>query len=729
MLLASYSLLLLSPAPQNDHREESMSKLFSTDFAGRSISLKADYVAGQADGAILATYGETVVLVTAVSLKTVREGVDFLPLTVDYQEMTYAAGKIPGGFFKREGRLNEKEILTSRIIDRSIRPLFPKHYFHETQIMASVLSLDNENDSDVTAMLAASAALEISDIPFKGPIAGVRVGRVEGAFVCNPSQGLQEKSDLNLFLVGRKIVPGTQGRPYDVNLVMMEGGAEEVAEDVIVDAIDFGLEQMRPVIDLQDRMRRETGKAKRPEPVVEKDEALAAKVSEAVLAGLQEGYGMPRKTERYARLDEVRKNAVQVLTAENPSLKPKVLEIIESLERRILREMILKENRRIDGRSTTEIRPISSEVGLLPRAHGSALFNRGETQALVTVTLGTVHDEQRLDYIAGEERRSFLLHYNFPPYSVGEAKPLRSPGRREIGHGGLSRRALVPVLPPKEAFPYTIRVVSDILSSNGSSSMATVCGGCLSLMDAGVPIRDTVAGIAMGLLKEGDRVVILSDILGDEDHAGDMDFKVCGTEKGVTSLQMDIKIDNLTGDVLRKALSQAREGRLFIIGKLRETLAAPKPDISVYAPRITTVKVRPEKVRDVIGSGGKNIRQIVAETGVEINVEDDGTVTIASSDAEAAARAVAMVKWLTEDAEVGKIYNGTVKKIVDFGAFVEILPGTEGLLHISQLAKERVNKVTDVLKEGDEVRVKVLEVDKQGKIRLSRKEALGQNGR
>lgn len=706
-----------------------MSKLFSTDFAGRSISLKADYVAGQADGAILATYGETVVLVTAVSLKTVREGVDFLPLTVDYQEMTYAAGKIPGGFFKREGRLNEKEILTSRIIDRSIRPLFPKHYFHETQIMASVLSLDNENDSDVTAMLAASAALEISDIPFKGPIAGVRVGRVEGAFVCNPSQGLQEKSDLNLFLVGRKIVPGTQGRPYDVNLVMMEGGAEEVAEDVIVDAIDFGLEQMRPVIDLQDRMRRETGKAKRPEPVVEKDEALAAKVSEAVLAGLQEGYGMPRKMERYARLDEVRKNAVQALTAENPSLKPKVLEIIESLERRILRQMILKENRRIDGRSTTEIRPISSEVGLLPRAHGSALFNRGETQALVTVTLGTVHDEQRLDYIAGEERRSFLLHYNFPPYSVGEAKPLRSPGRREIGHGGLSRRALVPVLPPKETFPYTIRVVSDILSSNGSSSMATVCGGCLSLMDAGVPIRDTVAGIAMGLLKEGDRVVILSDILGDEDHAGDMDFKVCGTEKGVTSLQMDIKIDNLTGDVLRKALSQAREGRLFIIGKLRETLAAPKPDISVYAPRITTVKVRPEKVRDVIGSGGKNIRQIVAETGVEINVEDDGTVTIASSDAEAAARAVAMVKWLTEDAEVGKIYNGTVKKIVDFGAFVEILPGTEGLLHISQLAKERVNKVTDVLKEGDEVRVKVLEVDKQGKIRLSRKEALGQNGR
>jgi len=705
-----------------------MSREFSAEFAGRRISLKADYVAGQADGAILATYGDTVVLVTAVSLKTIREGVDFLPLTVDYQEMTFAAGKIPGGFFKREGRPNEKEILTSRIIDRSIRPLFPKHYYHETQLVASVLSVDAENDSDVTAMLAASAALEISNIPFKGPIAGVRVCRVGGSFVCNPPMEAQAGSDLNLFLVGRKIVPGTQGRPYDVNLVMLEGGSNEVDEDAIVDAINFGLEAMRPVIDLQDRMRQEAGKAKRAVVVAPVDEALFAKVSEAALPGLQEGYSIARKLDRYAKLDEVRKEVLQKLMAEDPSVKAKVAEIIESLERRILREMILKEGKRIDGRSNTEIRAISSEVGLLPRAHGSALFNRGETQSLVTVTLGTSNDEQRMDYIAGEERRSFLLHYNFPPFSVGEAKPLRSPGRREIGHGALARRALLPVLPPPEQFPYTIRVVSDILSSNGSSSMATVCGGCLSLMDAGVPIRDTVAGIAMGLLKEGDKVVILSDILGDEDHAGDMDFKVCGTEKGVTSMQMDIKIDNLTGDILRKALNQAREGRIFIIGKLRETITAPRQDISVYAPRITTVKVRPEKVRDVIGSGGKNIRQIVAETGVEINVEDDGTVTIASSDAEAAARAVAMVKWLTEDAEVGKIYKGTVKKIVDFGAFVEILPGTEGLLHISQLAKERVNKVTDILREGDEVMVKVLEMDKQGKIRLSRKEALGADG-
>ena len=705
-----------------------MSREFSTDFAGRRISLKADYVAGQADGAIMATYGDTVVLVTAVSLKTIREGVDFLPLTVDYQEMTFAAGKIPGGFFKREGRLNEKEILTSRIIDRSIRPLFPKNYFHETQLMASVLSVDSENDSDVTAMLAASAALEISDIPFKGPIAGVRVGRVDGTFVCNPSLALQEKSDLNLFLTGRKIVPGTEGRPYDVNLVMLEGGSNEIVEDVLVEAINFGLEAMRPVIDLQDRMRQEAGKAKRSVPVPVIDEALAAKVAEAALPGLKEGYSIARKLDRYAKLDEVRGTVVKALLAEDPSRKPKILEIIESLERRILRDMILHENRRIDGRSNTQIRPITSEVGFLPRTHGSALFNRGETQALVTTTLGTSHDEQRMDYIAGEERRSFLLHYNFPPFSVAEAKPLRSPGRREIGHGALARRALLPVLPPQDVFPYTIRIVSDILSSNGSSSMASVCGGCLSMMDAGVPIRDTVAGIAMGLLKQGDQVVILSDILGDEDHAGDMDFKVCGTEKGVTSMQMDIKIDNLTGDVLKKALDQAREGRLFIIGKLRETLTAPRQDISTYAPRITTVKVRPEKVRDVIGSGGKNIRQIVAETGVEINVEDDGTVTIASSDAAAAARAVAMVKWLTEDAEVGKIYKGTVKKIVDFGAFVEILPGTEGLLHISQLAKERVNKVTDILQEGDEVMVKVLEMDKQGKIRLSRKEAMGADG-
>lgn len=701
-----------------------MSTIFSADLAGRNISLKADYVAAQADGAMLVYYGDTVVLVTAVSLKSTREGVDFLPLTVDYQEMTFAAGKIPGGFFKREGRPNEREILTSRIIDRSIRPLFPKGYYSETQLIATVLSVDKENDSVVTAMLGASAALEISNIPFKGPIAGVRVGLINGQFVCNPPSDKIQESEINIFMVGRKVTPSKSGKNYDVELVMMEGDAKEVAENIIVDAIQFGLEAIRPLIDLQDKMREAIGKAKRPVAEVVKDESLITRVSGEALAGLKEGYSMPRKLERYGKLAEVRESVIKSIGGEDAALCKKVAVIIEELESRIIRGMIINEKKRIDGRTSKEIRPISAEVGVLPRTHGSALFNRGETQALAVVTLGTSADEQRIDFIGGEEMRSFMLHYNFPPYSVGEAKGQRSPGRREIGHGALARKALVPVLPSPETFPYTIRIVSEILSSNGSSSMATVCGGTLSMMDAGIPLKDCVAGIAMGLLKEGDEVVVLTDILGDEDHAGDMDFKVCGTEKGITAMQMDIKIDGLTEDILRKALDQAREGRIFIIGKLRETISAPRPDISLYAPRITTVKVKVDQVRNVIGSGGKNIRQIISETGVTIDVEDDGTVTIASSDAEAAIRAVNMVKWLTEEAEVGKIYRGTVKKIVDFGAFVEILPGTEGLLHISQIAKERINKVTDVLQEGDEVMVKVLEMDKSGKIRLSRKEAL-----
>ena len=701
-----------------------MSTIFSADFAGRNISLKADYVAAQADGAILVYYGDTVVLVTAVSLKSIREGVDFLPLTVDYQEMTFAAGKIPGGFFKREGRPNEREILTSRLIDRAIRPLFPKGYYSETQLVASVLSLDKENDSIVTAMLGASVALEISNVPFKGPIAGVRVGLINGQFICNPSSDKILESEINIFMVGRKVTPGKSGKNYDVELVMMEGDAKEVAENVIVDAIQFGLEAIRPVIDLQDKIREAIGKTKRPVAQIVKDEELTARVKSEALAGLKEGYSMPRKLERYSRLGEVREKVIKSIGGDDAALCKKIAGIIEELENGILRGMIINEKKRIDGRTSKDIRPISAEVGILPRTHGSALFNRGETQALAVVTLGTSSDEQRIDFIGGEEMRSFMLHYNFPPYSVGEAKGQRSPGRREIGHGALARKSLVPVLPSPETFPYTIRIVSEILSSNGSSSMATVCGGTLSMMDAGVPMKDFVAGIAMGLLKEGDDVVILTDILGDEDHAGDMDFKVCGTEKGITAMQMDIKIDGLTEDILRKALDQAREGRIFIIGKMRETISAPRSDISQYAPRITTVKVKVDQVRNVIGSGGKNIRQIISETGVTIDVEDDGTVTIASSDAEAASRAVMMVKWLTEEAEVGKIYRGTVKKIVDFGAFVEILPGTEGLLHISQIAKERINKVTDVLQEGDEVMVKVLEMDKSGKIRLSRKEAL-----
>jgi polyribonucleotide nucleotidyltransferase len=719
-----FALEFLWLALKNKMEEKFMSTIFSADFAGRNISLKADYVAAQADGAILVYYGDTVVLVTAVSLKSIREGVDFLPLTVDYQEMTFAAGKIPGGFFKREGRPNEREILTSRLIDRAIRPLFPKGYYSETQLVASVLSLDKENDSIVTAMLGASVALEISNVPFKGPIAGVRVGLINGQFICNPSSDKILESEINIFMVGRKVTPGKSGKNYDVELVMMEGDAKEVAENVIVDAIQFGLEAIRPVIDLQDKIREAIGKTKRPVAQIVKDEELTARVKSEALAGLKEGYSMPRKLERYSRLGEVREKVIKSIGGDDAALCKKIAGIIEELENGILRGMIINEKKRIDGRTSKDIRPISAEVGILPRTHGSALFNRGETQALAVVTLGTSSDEQRIDFIGGEEMRSFMLHYNFPPYSVGEAKGQRSPGRREIGHGALARKSLVPVLPSPETFPYTIRIVSEILSSNGSSSMATVCGGTLSMMDAGVPMKDFVAGIAMGLLKEGDDVVILTDILGDEDHAGDMDFKVCGTEKGITAMQMDIKIDGLTEDILRKALDQAREGRIFIIGKMRETISAPRSDISKYAPRITTVKVKVDQVRNVIGSGGKNIRQIISETGVTIDVEDDGTVTIASSDAEAASRAVMMVKWLTEEAEVGKIYRGTVKKIVDFGAFVEILPGTEGLLHISQIAKERINKVTDVLQEGDEVMVKVLEMDKSGKIRLSRKEAL-----
>jgi len=701
-----------------------MSEVFKTTFAGRDISVKTNYLAGQADGSAVVTYDDTVVLVTAVSLKSKREGLDFLPLTVDYQEKTFAAGKIPGGFFKREGRLNEKEILTSRIIDRSIRPLFPEGYFHETQVIATVLSVDNENSSDVAAMLGTSVALGMSDIPFKGPIAGVRVGRLDGKLTCNPSTEEMAESDLDMFLVGRKVPSADGKRDFDVNLIMLEGGAREIPEDEILDAISFGLESMRPSIELQDNICQAVGKAKREvEPVVI-GEDLRQRVKNIVYAGLQDAYLEGRKLERYAKIGEVKKKMVEELSSDDAGLDPQARAVFEELEREILRNMILVDKRRIDGRSSRDIRAITSEVGILPRAHGSGLFTRGETQALVVLTLGTSSDEQRLDFIDGEEMRTFMLHYNFPPFSVGEARFMRGPGRREIGHGTLARRALLPLLPSHEEFPYTIRLVSEVLSSNGSSSMATVCGGSLALLDAGVPVKDTVAGIAMGLLKEGDEVVILSDILGDEDHAGDMDFKVCGTKKGITALQMDIKVDRLAEDILKDALYQAKEGREFIIGKMNETMTTPREDLSAYAPRITTMTVKQEKIRDVIGTGGKNIRGIISETGVSMNVDDDGTVTIASSDAEASERAVAMVKALTEEPEIGRIYEGTVKKVLDFGAFVEILPGTDGLVHISQLDNKRVEKVTDVLNEGDTVRVKGIEIDRSGKIRLSRKDAL-----
>jgi polyribonucleotide nucleotidyltransferase len=637
--------------------------------------------------------------------------------------MTFAAGKIPGGFFKREGRPNEREILICRIIDRSIRPLFPKGYNFETQLIASVLSVDGEHDPDVAALLGASAALQISNIPFNGPIAGVRIGRIDGKLVANPTS--MQDSDLDMFIVGRKVVPGTGGKPYDVNLVMLEGGAKELGEEDIVQGINLALESMRPVMELQDEMQKAIGKAKRAftPPVI--DEALYQKISGLVTEGFKEAYGISEKLDRYGKLRDVREKAVETLCKEDPSLKPIVEHVVEKIDRGILRNMILSQKRRVGGRAYDEIRQINCEVGLLPRTHGSALFTRGETQALVTITLGTSRDEQRMDYITGEERRSFMLHYNFPPFSVGEVKRMGSPGRREVGHGALARRALLPVIPSQEEFPYTIRTVSDIVASNGSSSMASVCGGALSLMDAGVPLKDVVAGIAMGLLKEGDNVAVLSDILGDEDHAGDMDFKVCGTKKGITALQMDIKIDGINEQILRKALQQAKDGRFHIIDKMKETLPEPRKELSKYAPRIITMKIRPDRIRDLIGTGGKNIRQIVAETGVSIDVEDDGTVLIASTDLLAADRAIAMVQWLTEEAEIGRIYMGTVKKVVDFGCFVEILPGTEGLVHISQLDTKRVAKVTDVVNEGDKIAVKVIEIDSSGKIRLSRKDALG----
>ena len=704
-----------------------MNQIFKASFAGGEISLKINYLAGQADGGVLVTYGDTVVLVTVVSAKSRREGLDFMPLTVDYQEMTFAAGKIPGGFFKREGRPNEREILTSRIIDRAIRPLFPDGYRDETQLVATVLSLDNENDPGVAAMLGASVALQIASIPFEVPIAGARVGRIDGKYVCNPMGKQMEDSDIDIFMVGRKVVPGTGGRPFDINLVMVEGGAREIDEDAAVGAIRFGLESIRPLIEIQEEIRKAAGKPKKVVEAIQIDGDLRQKVVSAAEKKMREAYVIPVKQTRHTTLGKIREEILSQMTAEDPKLGPQINYVLEELEKKILREMILQQKRRIDGRSNTDIRPISCEVGILPRTHGSALFTRGETQALVSITLGTSSDEQRMDYAAGEEYRAFMLHYNFPPYCVGEVRPLRGPGRREIGHGALARRALLPLLPTQEEFPYTMRIVSDILSSNGSSSMASVCGGALCLMDAGVPVKGVTAGIAMGLLKEGENVVVLSDILGDEDHAGDMDFKVCGTERGITAMQMDIKIDGITEDILGKALHQAREGRLFIIGKIKETIDKPRESLSVYAPRITMIKVKPDRIRDVIGTGGKNIRQIISETGVSIDVEDDGTVMIASNDAEAAERAIAMVRWLTEEAEIGKIYLGTVKKVVDFGAFVEILPGTEGLVHISQLDTKRVNKVTDVVKEGDKVPVKVIEIDRSGKIRLSRKDALGEN--
>lgn len=694
-----------------------MVKKVEVEYYGRPLSIEVGKLAKQADGAALVRYGETVVLVTAVAAKEVKQETDFFPLTVDYQEKTFAAGKIPGGFFKREGRPSEKEILTCRLIDRSIRPLFSDGLRCETQIIATVLSADRENDPDVVAMLGTSIALEVSDIPFNGPLAGVRVARIQGQWTMNPTQSQLGDSDVDIFLSGSRDA-----------IVMVEGDSRIVPDDEILEALFRGHEAIQPLLDIQEQIKREVGKAKRIVPVVRQDQELVKRIGELATENIRQALALAEKQERYRRVDDVKSKVVTQALLQYPEREKEIKTAFDELKKREMRRLVIEQGRRIDGRGLKDVRPITCEIEVLPRTHGSALFTRGETQALVVTTLGTTSDEQKIDALIGEHYKKFMLHYNFPPFSVGEVKFLRGPGRREIGHGALAERALVPVIPREEEFPYTLRIVSEILESNGSTSMATVCGGSLSLMDAGVPIGSHVAGIAMGLIKEGNEVRVLSDILGDEDHLGDMDFKVAGTHQGITALQMDIKISGVTREVMSQALYQAREGRIGILKIMEATISEPRKEISGHAPRIITLKVKPEKIREIIGPGGKVIRGIVEETGVKMDVEDDGTVMIASIDEAASRRAVEMVQRITAEAEIGKIYRGTVRKIVDFGAFVEIFPGTDGLVHISQLAPERVRKVSDVLKEGEEVLVKVLDIDRQGKIKLSRKEALEETG-
>jgi len=689
-------------------------KKIEVNFGTGTLTLETGEVARQADGAVILTYGDTMVLATAVSARKAREGIDFFPLTIDYQEKAYSAGKIPGGYFKREGRPSEKEVLTSRLIDRPIRPLFPKDYVFETQGIISVLSHGDENISDVAGITAMSAALMVSDIPFNGPIAGVRVGRVDGNYVLNPSIEQLETGDLNF------IVAGTEHA-----VVMVEGGAAEMPEDIVIGAIDFAHKHIKELVEAQKKFATDAGKEIRTYEPKTSDEELAGLVRNGYLDDMRKAMTVPGKFERQAALDEVLRSAIEKHSGEGDDDRSKeIAGFLHDIEQELFRGLVIETGKRTDGRSHDDIRPITSKIGFLPRTHGSALFTRGETQAIVVTTLGTGEDEQRMESLDGESYKSFMLHYNFPPFSVGEARFLRSPGRREIGHGALAERAVKVVLPAKEAFPYTIRIVSDITESNGSSSMASVCGAILSLMDAGVPIKAPVAGIAMGLVQEGDKSVVLSDILGVEDHLGDMDFKVTGTDNGITAFQMDVKIEGITRDVMEKALEQARVGRLHILSKMKETIQEPRKELSSNAPRIYTMRVKTDKIRDIIGTGGKVIRGIIEETGVKIDIDDTGLVNIASNDEASAQKAIDIINGIIEEAEVGKIYTGKVKKVVDFGAFVEILPGTEGLLHISQISHHRVNKVTDEINEGDEVLVKVIDIDKAGKIKLSRKEAM-----
>lgn len=695
-----------------------MGQQFEVEFGGRPFWIETGKVAKQANGSVLARYGETVVLVTAVSSAEKREGIDFLPLTVNYLEMTYAAGKIPGGFFKREGRPTDREILISRFIDRPLRPLFPKGFQNETQIIATVLSADADHDPSILGMIGASTALYLSDIPFDIPIGGVKVGRIDGEYVLNPTPDELELSDIDLFVAGSEDA-----------IIMVEGSAKEVREEAILEAIWFGHQSLKPVIQLQKQIREACGKQKRKVDFQRVDDPLIEKVRTMVQERLPEAYEIPEKIKRRERLEEILNHTFRDCGAEDELSQKVVKKAFEEIDRSLKRKWMLEKRKRIDGRTFTEIRPISCEVGILPRTHGSALFTRGETQVLAVVTFGTSEDEQKINSLMGETYKSFMLHYNFPPFCTGEVAPLRSPSRREIGHGALAERAILPVLPSNDKFPYTIRIVSEVLESNGSSSMATVCGATLSLMDAGVPIKAPVAGIAMGLILENGEEAILSDILGDEDHIGDMDFKMAGTSEGVTAIQMDIKTKGISKEVLSRVLAQSREGRLYILGKMKETLPEPRKDLSRHAPRIFTLQVKQEKIRDIIGPGGKTIRSIVEQTGVKIDVDDSGTVKLASPNYESIEKAIQIIKRLTQEVEVGGLYTGKVKRIMGFGAIVEIFPGTDGLVHISQLADYHVKEVTDVLKEGDDVLVKVIDVDPQGRIRLSRKAALKEAAR
>ena len=686
---------------------------FEMQLGGRPLIIESGKMAKQAGGAVLVRYGDTAVLVAATASKEPREGIDFFPLTVDYEEKLYSVGKIPGGFIKREGRPSESSILASRLIDRPIRPLFADGFRNDVQIVATVLSVEQDNAPDITAMIGASCALSISDIPFEGPIAGVRVGLINDEFILNPTTAQQNESELNLVVAGS----------YDA-VMMVEAGANELSEEVILNAIIFGHDAIKTIIEFQNKIVAEIGKEKRQMKLFEIPEEIITDVKDYALEKLDKALRNPDKLAREAEVSEIKADVAMFFAEKYPDDAKNIQLTLQKIVKSLVRKMITIEKIRPDGREIEEVRPVSCEVGLLNRTHGSGLFTRGQTQILTITTLGALGDEQILDGLGVEESKRYMHHYNFPAFSVGETRPSRGPGRREIGHGALAERALVPVLPSTEEFPYTLRLVSEVLESNGSSSMGSVCGSTLSLMHAGVPIKRPVSGVAMGLVKDGDYYTILTDIQGLEDALGDMDFKVAGTTKGITAIQMDIKIDGLTRDILKDALAQANRGRSNILNKMLEVISEPSKELSPFAPRIITMKINPDKIRDVIGPGGKIIKKIIDETGVSIDIQDDGNVFIAAVDVEAGNKAVNIIESLVREVEIGGVYNGKVTRLMAFGAFVEILPGKEGLVHISQLALERVEKVEDVVSVGDEIMVKVTEVDRQGRVNLSRKDLL-----